>query len=190
MAPHIAAEHPKARSGLIASVYFSVGRLIAYLALGLVVGYFGVAFFNPSAAAIVVIPLGIILVIYGFLISFGTKMKYASVICCGFRRVKSTFVLGLVMGLWPCIPLIAALTYSVTLSSTLQSLVFMISFWLGSTAYMPILGILAGTLTRYAVVHSNAERVRRISGIALVVVGFIFVSRGLAYAMSTGVVRV
>jgi cytochrome c biogenesis protein CcdA len=66
----------------------------------------------------------------------------------------------------------------------------MISFWLGSTVYMPILGILAGTLTRYAVVHSNAERVRRISGIALVVVGLIFVSRGLAYAMSTGVVKV
>lgn len=190
MAPHIAAEHPEAKKGLIASLYFSVGRLFSYLILGLAVGYFGKVFFNPSVAALVVIPLGAVLMIYGFFISFGTQMKYASLICCGFSKVKSTFILGLILGLRPCLPLIAALTYSVTLSSILGSLVFMTSFWLGSTAYVPIMGILAGVLTHFAVSRSNIERVRRISGIALAVVGFIFVNQGVAYVISSEAVRI
>ena len=88
------------------------------------------------------------------------------------------------MGLRPCIPLIAALTYSATLSNIFDSLVFMGSFWLGSTAYVPILGILAGTLTHFAILHSNVDRIRRISGIALIVVGLIFVNQGIAYLFS------
>jgi len=190
LAPHIAAEHPEAKKGLIASLYFSGGRLVSYLILGLLVGYFGKTLFNPLAAALVVTPLGVILMIYGFFISFGTQMKYASLICCGFSKVKSTFVLGLILGLRPCLPLIAALTYSVTLSSVLGSLLFMASFWLGSTAYVPIMGILAGVLTHFAVSRSNLERVRRISGIALAVVGFIFANQGVAYMLSLEVIRV
>jgi len=184
LAPHIAAEHPEAKKGLVASMYFSVGRLLSYLALGLFVGYFGKFLFNPYAAAAVVIPLGIALMVYGFLISFGTRMKYASSICWHFGRGKSTFVLGIVLGLRPCIPMIAALTYSATMSSLPQALLFMVSFWVGSTAYIPVLGILAGTVTHFAVVHSNMGRVRRISGIALVVVGFIFANQGVAYMLS------
>jgi hypothetical protein len=60
----------------------------------------------------------------------------------------------------------------------------MSSFWLGSTAYVPVMGLLAGVLTRLAASHSNVERVRRISGIALVVVGFIFINQAVAYMIS------
>ncbi|MBS7622133.1 sulfite exporter TauE/SafE family protein [Candidatus Bathyarchaeota archaeon] len=184
LAPHIAAEHPDARRGLVASLYFSGGRLLSYLVLGLVVGYFGSILFNPLVSALVAVTLGAILILYGFFISFGSHTRYAPPICCGFSKVKSTFLLGLILGLRPCLPLIAALTYSATLSSILGSLVFMGSFWLGSTAYVPVMGLLAGVLTHFAVSHSNIERVRRISGIALVVVGFIFINQGAAYMMS------
>ncbi len=184
MAPHIAAEHPEAKGGLVASIYFSGGRLLAYLTLGVLVGYFGSYFFNPLAVASVMIPLGAILIVYGLLISFGTRTKHASKVCSQFGRVKSTFILGLILGLRPCIPLMAALTYSATLSSMFGSLLFMASFWLGSTLYVPILGVLAGTITHLAVLHSNIERVRRISGIALATVGFIFVTQGLAFMLS------
>jgi sulfite exporter TauE/SafE len=170
-------------------MYFSAGRLLSYLALGLFVAYFGRILFNPYAAAVVIIPLGILLMLYGFLISFGTTMRYAWSICCHFRRVKSTFLLGIVLGLRPCIPLIAALTYSATMSSLPQALLFMASFWIGSTVYIPILGILAGTVTHFAVAHSNIGRVRRISGIALVVVGFIFANQGVAYMLSAEATR-
>jgi len=190
LAPHIAAEHPDAKKGLIASMYFSGGRLLSYLILGLLVGYFGGFFFNPFVAALVVIPLGVILMIYGFFISFGVRMRYASSICCGFSKVRSTFALGLMLGLRPCVPLIAALTYSATLSSILGSLVFMTSFWLGSTAYVPIMGILAGALTHFALSRSNVERVRRISGIALAVVGFIFANQGVAYILSAEAAKI
>ncbi len=185
LGPHIAAEHPNAKKGLIASIYFSLGRLLSYLFLGLIVGYVGGYFLNSSVSALVIIPLGIILILYGFLISFGSKLRFASIICCGFSKVKSTFLLGMMLGLRPCIPLIAALTYSATLSTVFDSLVFMGSFWLGSTAYVPILGILAGTLTHFAIVRSNVDRIRRISGIALIVVGLIFVNQGIAYLFST-----
>jgi sulfite exporter TauE/SafE len=169
---------------LIASIYFSLGRLLAYLFLGLIVGYVGGYFLNPFASASVIIPLGIILILYGFLISFGSKLRFASIICCGFSKIKSTFLLGMMLGLRPCIPLIAALTYSATLSTVFDSFVFMSSFWLGSTAYIPILGILAGTLTHFAILRSNVDRIRRISGIALIVVGLIFVNQGIAYLFS------
>jgi len=185
LAPHIAAEYPEAKKALLASMYFSVGRLLSYLALGLFVSYFGRILFNPYAAAAVVIPLGIVLMLYGFLISFGTRMKYASHICYYFGRVKSTFVLGIVLALRPCIPLIAALTYSATLPSLPQALVFMTSFWVGSTAYVPLLGILAGSVTHFAVTQLNIGRIRRISGVALVVVGFIFANQGAAYILSS-----
>ena len=91
----------------------------------------------------------------------------------------------MMLGLRPCIPLIAALTYSATLSTIFDSIVFMGSFWIGSTVYVPILGILAGTLTHFAILRSNVDRIRRISGIALIVVGIIFVNQGIAYLLST-----
>jgi len=162
--------------------------LLAYLFLGLIVGYVGGYFLNSFASALVIIPLGIILILYGFLISFGSKLRFASIICCGFSKVKSTFLLGMTLGLRPCIPLIAALTYSATLSTVFDSLVFMSSFWLGSTAYVPILGLLAGTLTHFAILRSNVDRIRRISGIALIVVGLIFVNQGIAYLFSTEII--
>ncbi|MEM3003799.1 MAG: sulfite exporter TauE/SafE family protein [Candidatus Bathyarchaeia archaeon] len=184
LAPHIAAEHPDAKRGLVASLYFSGGRLFSYLILGLVAGYFGSILFNPLVSALVAATLGATLILYGFFISFGSHTKYALSICCGFSRVKSTFLLGLMLGLRPCLPLIAALAYSATLPSILGSLIFMSSFWLGSTAYIPLMGLLAGVLTHFAVSHSSIERIRRISGIALVVVGFIFINQGVAYMMS------
>ena len=66
----------------------------------------------------------------------------------------------------------------------------MTSFWLGSTAYVPVMGILAGALTHFAISRSNVERVRRISGIALAVVGFIFANQGVVYMLSAEAVKI
>jgi len=82
------------------------------------------------------------------------------------------------MGLTPCTPLTVAMAYSLTLQKTFLVLVFFIFFWLGSSILMVGLGGITGAAADLAVSRIEAIRVRRISGIALVSVGLIFLLEG------------
>lgn len=84
------------------------------------------------------------------------------------------------MGLTPCLPLSMAMTYSLTLQKIILSVVFFIFFWLGSSIYMIGLGGVTGAIGDFAATRIRIGRVRRISGIALALVGLILLLEGFS----------
>ena len=182
--PHIASEYQTLRRGLLASIHFSLGRLFTYLLLGSIITYFGAAILNTHIIAPLVTILGIILIIYGFVISFGIYTGMGPKFCDFFSTTKSTILLGIFTGFRPCIPLIMAFIYAATFSSVFEGLIYIFSFWLGSSFLMPLLGMFMGLFTGVTTKWLTIERIRRISGVALLVVGLIFTIQGIALFFS------
>jgi len=182
LVPHIVADHRGVRGGLFTSILFSLGRLAAYLVFALVLGTVGEALSDSiqSWLSSMMIMIGILLLTYGFSISYGHLLwpNLASRVCSYCSSHNSTFTLGVLMGLTPCIPLSVAMAYSLTLQNILLSLVFFAMFWLGSSIYMVGLGGVTGALGDSAATRATVGRVRRVGGIALAVVGFIFLLEG------------
>lgn len=185
LAPHIAARYPSSKRGLYASILFSIGRLASYLILGISAGFLGgVIFSNASSESLtapVILVIGCLLIFHGLSVSFMANTRIDVEICRYLGIDRSTIVLGLLAGFRPCLPLIAAVTYSVTLANLVESALFMIAFWLGSSLYTFVIGIMAGTVTGMAILHISRERIRRISGIALIVVGIVFLIEGATF---------
>lgn len=182
LVPYIATtEHPTIRRGLYSSVLFSLGRLISYLALGLLFGFVLISVeINPAVTAIATLALGCLVILHG-LSAFGIFRMTTAIglsVCKYVRANRSPVYLGIFTGLRPCVPLIAALTYSMTLSRVTEVLLFMISFWLGSSILIFLVGPISGGLAGAAARKVSIQRVRRISGVALVIVGLVFIAQG------------
>lgn len=162
-----------------------MGRLVAYLIYAIAVGLLGrtLAEYQYGWASPIMFILSIVLMIYGFSISFGHIVwpRLTAKICGEFTSNNSTFTLGLLAGLSPCIPLGIAIAYSLTLGSILLSIVFFVSFWMGTSVYTWVLGGITGALGDYAATHMRVARIRRVCGIALIVVGLLFLSESARF---------
>jgi len=160
-----------------------LGRLAAYLVFALVLGTVGEALSSRIQSWIspMMMGIGLLLSAYGFSISYGHFLwpNLTSRVCNCCSSQYSTFTLGVMMGLTPCIPLSMAIAYSLTLQKIVLSTVFFIFFWLGSSVYIVGLGGVTGAIGDFAVTRINIGRVRRISGIALALVGLILLLEGL-----------
>ena len=135
---------------------------------------------NQSLTAPIVLVLGCLLIFQGFSALVRADTRIGVEMCRYLGVDRSTLALGFLAGLRPCIPLITAVIYSATLANVAESALFMISFWLGSSTYTFALGIITGTLTGMASWHINKERIKWISGIALIIVGIVFSIEGAA----------
>ena len=188
LVPHIMADHRGGKRGLFTSIVFSLGRLIAYLTYALSLGVAGETLSGgiQSSASPMLIGMGALLMIYGVSISYGHYIwpNVTSRICGHFSSHNSTFVLGVLMGLTPCVPLMMAMAYSLTLRGPLPSIAFFIFFWLGSSTYTIVLGAATGAIGAFAIARMQVERIRRISGIALAAAGLLFFSEGLKFLSS------
>lgn len=186
--PHIVADQRGVKRGSYASFLFSLGRLLAYLLHAVILGLLGQALAEHAYkwASPIMITLGALLIVYGFFISYGRHMwpKLTPKACRQFGSHNSTFVIGVLVGLSPCFPLVMAIAYSATLGSVVLSIAFFVFFWVGSSMYMWILGGIAGAIGELAVIHARIERIRRICGIALVMVGLLFASEGISFFAS------
>lgn len=182
LVPHIVADHRGVKSGLFTSVLFSLGRLVPYLVFALVLGTVGEFLSDriQSWLSPMVMGMGVLLLAYGFSISYGNFLwpNLTSRVCSYCSSHNLTFTLGILMGLTPCIPLTMAMAYSLTLQKISLSVVFFISFWLGSSIYLIGLAGVTGAIGDFAAAWINVRRMRRISGIALAVVGLIFLLGG------------
>lgn len=183
LVPYIASsEHPTIVKGLSTAVLFSIGRLLSYLALGLVFGLLITSVeIDPVVTASITMLLGFLLVLHG-LSTFGLftmKNPLGSMLCRYISNKRSPVYLGIFTGLRPCIPLIAALTYTLTLASTTHVLLFMVSFWFGSSLLVLLIGPLSGALAGLAAKKITADRIRRIAGIAMFMVGIFFIIQSL-----------
>lgn len=178
LVPHIVADHRGVKGGLFTSILFSLGRLVAYLGLALVLGFAGEALSDriQSWLSPMTTGIGILLFAYGISVSYGHMLRPAltSRVCSYCGSQYSTLTLGVLMGLTPCIPLAMALAYSLTLQKIFLSVVFFISFWLGSSIYLISLGSITGAIGDFVAARIDVARLRRINGIALALVGIVF----------------
>jgi hypothetical protein len=140
--------------GLIEALIFLSGRLFAYLVLGYLAGLSATLFrqFGSLSFILFLKPLGgVIIIILGMLILFAQGTA-----SCGCRFLEnkgftfgSLFILGFIMGICPCAPLLALLFEITIISKTaLQGLLCALSFGLGTfiSGFMVIAG-LSGIIT-------------------------------------------
>jgi len=179
LVPHITAEHHSMKKGFLAALYFSLGRLITYLILGITVSYFGNILLTSGTSAVVILILGIVLMIYGFAISFGIHLGMGPKLGNYFSSIKSSLLLGILASFRLCVPFIMALAYVSTVSNTLESIIFIFFFWAASSIYIPLLGMLVGLFSNILKKQISIERIRRINGIALLIIGLIFINQGV-----------
>jgi sulfite exporter TauE/SafE len=181
--PYIAsAEHSTVIKGLYLSVLFSTGRLISYLVLGILLGFaISSVSISPIVAAITTIVLGCLVVFHGLSVLriFRPNSVINLNICKYLKSHKSPVYLGVVTGLRPCIPLITAITFSINLSGIAEVILFMLSLWVGSSVFIFLIGPIIGGLARVASAKISAQRVKTISGVALVVVGLFLIVQSL-----------
>ena len=183
LVPYIASSsQPSIIRGFYSALVFSSGRLISYLALGLIFGLLITTVeINPAVTATATLILGLLLVFHGLSVLglFKTKSVIGSIFCKYTEGKRSLVYLGMLTGLRPCVPLIAALTYIITLTGIGETLTFMVSFWLASSLLIFIIGPLSGALIGATSKKISLERIRRVSSLAMVVIGIVFTIQGI-----------
>lgn len=134
----VAAKRKGLFKDIVVYLLFSSARVLVYIALGLLVfllGKFAIEKVLGNFSKYVFIFGGFFIIILGFFICLGRKIKIKF-----FQRDKQNiFIIGLVVGLVPCAPLLAVLSYIGLVSkSWLQALLYSISFGIG-TVFSPLL---------------------------------------------------
>jgi sulfite exporter TauE/SafE len=185
LCPHIVAKCSGIKQGFKASLLFSFGRLVAYLLFGSLFGIVGLAFIQQSSIYSIVnimslFFIGILLLIYGSVISFGEGFArkipfHSSRILAG---IRSSFILGFVIGIIPCFPLIAVLVRAFTEASLLFYMVLFATFWVGTSINLIIVGTLFGKIGESLKRRVERERLQRVCGFSMIVVGFLFLAEG------------
>lgn len=175
-------QKPNWFSGLTLAAFFSVGRLISYAAL-LLIFVFLKSFLpnNILTEALVTLITGAI-VILSALATFGI-LNWSSGVGSHFCRMvsgsKTPFYLGILMGFRPCPALISALAFTLTLTTPIKMSMFLVSFWLATSVLVLFLGSAGGGLAYFFGQRISLTRVRRISGIAMMVIGLVLVLQAI-----------
>jgi threonine/homoserine/homoserine lactone efflux protein len=113
------------RSGLGVYLLFSLGRISVYLVLSLLIFLGKIAFGQLSGGILryLLVLGGFFLILIGILICAGKNFE--------FKPAPAIF--GLMVGIYPCAPLVALFSYIGLVSSTwLQSVIYSLSFGIGT----------------------------------------------------------
>jgi sulfite exporter TauE/SafE len=174
-----------------AYVLFSLSRISVYLILGLL--FFSVGrlvfdklnfFYRPIlvASGAFVILLGVLMLLDKGLNSAPCKFLHRNILE---KDRKSIIILGLVIGLLPCVPLVTILTYAgLTAKSGFENLLYISAFGLG-TCLSPLLILvgLSGLLPKFLNnVKSNYTKLFSIiCGLIMILMGLQLIRLGRAF---------
>ena len=180
--PYIAGTKRTWREGLKATLVFGLTRLVIYSLLGGVVGYVGYylfqLFYNRLWGVYLWTLAGIFIIILGILIVLGKGVKNPF---CRFLQgqtlensTKSMIFLGVVIGLSPCLPLLAVLTEIMFLAEEFyQGFLYGLAFGVGTViSPLLLLGALAPFLTGKLSRTQRSARILNLScGVLLIGMG-------------------
>lgn len=168
--------------GLAAYLFFSAGRIFVYLVMAGAIFFLKSAitniFFGGAAKYIAVLAAALIILV-GLLTAFGRGAS-----CGGSLKEnvdKRSIILGLGLGLLPCAPLLAILSYvGLSAKSWQESLLYSLSFGIGTTVSALILLVfLAGLIPR--LLAGKKERYYKvfsfICGLIIVILGVVLLVR-------------
>lgn len=174
------------RQGLSSYFIFSFSRIFVYLVLGITVSSLGRFIIEKSIGAFskyVFIFGGGFIILVGILTALG---KNAGEKHCLFLRnnfveqdKKSLIVLGLIIGLLPCLPLLAIFSYIGLVShSWLESLFYSLSFGMG-TILSPLIGLVMLSSLVARCVKGRGNRIFNIiCGLVIIFLGIWMFTRG------------
>lgn len=173
-----AGEKSSLKSGFITSLLFSIGRLFSYAGL--------MAVFLAVKAIISISPVitliagqvgGIIMILSG-LASMGIlkwNNRIGQLVCRQAAGNGSPFYLGLLTGLRPCGPLLAAIAFAMTLSETAYIVAFILFFWMASSLLVLVLGAAGGQVFSFIGGIIGSQRLHNIVGTAMIIIGLFLI---------------
>ncbi|MCX5705572.1 MAG: sulfite exporter TauE/SafE family protein [Candidatus Omnitrophica bacterium] len=174
-------------------ILFSAARIAVYVILSLcvfLVGRFVIMRFVADISRYLIVAGGVLILVIGVLVAMGKEKRFEF---CGVLHkrllehdAKSVLMMGLVIGLLPCAPLIALFSYVGLVSKTwVQSLIYSLSFGLG-TAVSPLilLVIFAGAMPKFLGASGQAviRIVRYICATIIIILGLQLIWRGFVNA--------
>jgi sulfite exporter TauE/SafE len=180
MAPYlVATDRPRLRDSAATVLWFSGGRLLAYLALGVAAALFG-AHIGSSAAArrgvgIAIAVLAVLLLAAGLERSF-PHWGLCARLRCTFPLRRFPVLAGLLTGLNVCPPLLLCLAAITAYSRALTGAVMGASFFLGTSLYL-LPFVFVGCLGRL-------ERLRGLAQIAMLFAAVWLMANGIAMLAS------
>ncbi len=170
------------RPRLMPGLKYNAGRVLAYTAVGGIVGAIGsVISFSGTVKGIVVLVAGVLMVLMGlnmlglpWLRRISLHMPKFLVRKAGAAKPsKKPFVVGLLNGLMPCGPLQAMQIYALSTGSALMGALSMLAFALGTVPLMFAFGALSMLL------NSRFARVMgKVSAVLVILIGFTMLGRG------------
>ena len=176
------AEKPSIRSGLFSALLFSIGRLIAYAGLlSVFVAVKETLSISPIVIAIATLVSGIILILSGLAVFgiFNQPSILGRFLCRHTSGVRSPLYLGILAGIRPCGPLLAAMAFMLTLPGITEMSIFVLFFWLVSSFLLLTIGAASGGLSHILGRRIGVHRIRRIAGIAMVVIGIFLIAQAI-----------
>jgi sulfite exporter TauE/SafE len=169
---------------LAAVLLYHFGRILVYGLLGVIIFSFK-SFFNPQIQQALSITMGLVLFTAGILTllpssriainlpwkTFLIKQLGKFVASPGYLPL---FMVGVLNGMLPCGLVYMALSGAVLASSSIDALMIMVGFGLGT---MPVLVVI--TLLKQKISFLNRTQIRKFVPFVMIVFGCLFVIRGL-----------
>jgi|DewCreStandDraft_4_1066084.scaffolds.fasta_scaffold01934_2 sulfite exporter TauE/SafE len=174
--PFLLAEKRDIKNNTFIILEFLSGRLIAYISVAIFAGVTGVALndfiISSKITGGFMIIAGVMLFLYSSGIANLIKIYPLKNI-----SIRVPFGAGLVSGLNICPPFITAFTYAVSLHSIINSLIYFLFFFLGTSVYL-LPFIFSGLISKY----KTAQNAGKISGILVslfvIINGILLIFRG------------
>ena len=166
------------------SLLYNSGRIIAYTAVGAIVGGIGSLVSLPGVwKGIVPVFGGLFMIIMGInllgifpaLRRLNISMPYFAARKIRKENTYSPFFIGLLTGLMPCGPLQIVQLYALGTGSALQGALSMFIFSLGTVPTLFLLGAANSFISR-----KYTKKLLKVSAILVIILGFIMLGRGIA----------
>lgn len=179
--PYIGGTKKGWKEGLKIGVMFSLGRLLALGILGaLAASVFSWInqFFSPQKSGYLYLVTAFFMVVLGIFIILGKgfKIPFGKIINKRIldKGTESMFILGFLIGISPCAPLIAILTYIACIAENIfLGVLYAFSFGIGTAVAPIILGSLVGVFPEKLFKSTKPLKVfQTFCGIILVLFGF------------------
>ena len=184
LVPYIMEKDKTPKEGFYTSIFFSVGRLIIYLGIGLVVFAIGSSVTENIPEVWLKISgliLGIVVMIYGAWIYFKfQKPKWCPAKLTPHIRPMFSVMLGVLIGSFFCPLLWITLVGATTLSGDFLTLILSVfAFWIGSSTSIVVAGTISGEGGGRLGKKIGLEKLRELMGMVLIMVGIFYLFRGL-----------
>ena len=175
------AEYPSIKKGIGSGALFSLGRLLSLVVLlAIFITIKEIATPGNSIIAIATLASGLILMVSSLSVLGVLNMVASSRLLCRYVSTKrSPLYLGILTGIRPCGPLLAALAYILALPKVVEMGVFLLFFWLASSLLIIAAGAISSGMAQVLGKGSGSNRIRRIFAIAMFVIGLILVLQAI-----------